>query len=179
MTRARSTDGAEGPAPSALPLPEQITAARDAALRLLSVRERSARELAARLRQKGFSHDAIEGALERLQEVELQSDARFADRWASAAAGRGLAAPRIQGELRARGVDPELAAQAATADPEAERDRALAFARTRAARMPGVERQVVARRIAGLLARRGYDADTCRAISDAVAGDGFLDPDSS
>ncbi len=179
MTPTRGRSGPARPARSAPPSPEQVTAAREAALRLLSVRERSARELALRLGQKGFSPEAIAEALERLKAIDLQSDTRFADRWTAAAAGRGMAARRIQGELRARGVDPEVAAQAAAADPEAERDRALAFARDRAARMPGADPQVVARRIAGLLARRGYDAETCRAVSAAVAGDDVLDPDSS
>jgi regulatory protein len=151
--------------------PEQVNAARDAALRLLAVRERSESELHQRLRTKGFDPAAIVAAVARLQEVDLQSDARFAERYAQAATQRGKSVRLVQGELRARGVSGEVAAQAATASPEQERDRALELARVRAHAMVGEPREVVYRRVAGLLARRGYESDICRTVATEVAGE--------
>lgn len=135
-------------------------------------------ELRLRLKQKGHAPAAIAAALARLAEVEVQSDERFAERYASSGASRGRSARLIQSELRARGVAPELAAAASASSPEAERERALAFARARAARMSGLDLEAARRRLAGQLARRGYDADTCRSVADEALGRENLDPSS-
>lgn len=173
--RRKPGDGAASTAPSSLSvsslsITEQIPRARDAALRLLAVRERSRAELRTRLRTRGFHGDAIEAVLDRLAETGLQDDRRFAERYAEDSAGRGKAARLIQGELRGRGIDIETAAAAATSSPEDEYERALALARTKAARMGGADAATKARRILGMLARRGYDAETCRRVSAQVSG---------
>ena len=169
--RSRSDDGAGKPAPSTLSYTEQCGLAHEAALRLLSVRERSASELRLRLRKKGFSSEPIESVLERLAEVGLQDDRRFAAAFASDAADlRGVSARRIQLDLRARGVDPELAAAAATVHPDEEETRARDLARKRARGMSSLAPEVRARRLIGLLARRGYPADICRRVANEVAG---------
>jgi len=123
-----------------------------------------------RLRQKGFEPEAIQAALDRLDEVGLLSDERFAERYAEESAGRGLAPRRIQGELRRRGVEPGLAAAASTASEEMEWERARAFARARAARMTMSGPEAIARRVAGQLARRGYPGEICRTIAAEVSG---------
>jgi regulatory protein len=180
--RRKPGDGVGKPAPSTLPFEEQSEAAREAALRLLTVRERSTVELRARLRQKGFLPDVIEGVLETLTAADLQSDQRFAARFAEGATARGLATRRIQNELRARGVGKDLAAQAATEDPGTERARALETALRRAARMTGLPTETRVRRLSAFLARRGYGPDLCRSVASQAAGvadleDDVLDPD--
>jgi len=172
--RHKPGDGAGKPAPSTLSHPVQLRAAREAALRLLNVRERSAAELRIRLRRKGYDADVIASTLEGLAEQGLQDDGRFAEAFAETATARGLASRRIQNELRARGVDKELAAAASTEDPEAELARARELAAKRAARMGGLDPEARARRVAGLLARRGFDPDTCRIVAGEV-----LDPESA
>src|ERR1041385_3736627 len=122
--RRKPGDGAGKPAPSTLSHEEQLAIAREAALRLLSVRERSAVELRSRLRQKGFEPDVIGSVIDRLQETDLQDDVRFGAQFVEAATRRGLAGRRIQMELRARGLSKEEAARAATEDPDAELARA-------------------------------------------------------
>jgi len=168
----KTGDGAAGAAPSASSVSEQIPKARDAALRLLATRERSRAELRQRLRTKGFHLDAIEAALDRLAETGLQSDDRFAERYAAEMAARGKASRLIRTELRGKGIDIELSASAATVDPNEEVERARGLARARAARMRGIPPEARARRIAGWLARRGYDGETCRTIAAEIA-----DPD--
>ncbi|MGZ4105005.1 MAG: regulatory protein RecX [Actinomycetota bacterium] len=167
--RRKPGDGAGKPAPSSLSLAEQLVAAREAGLRLLSVRERSAAEMRARLRQKGFDPEVIVTVLAALEETGLQDDGRFAAQFAETAAGRGLASRRIQAELRARGIAKDLAADASTEHPDEELARARELAGRRAARMGDLPPEARARRIMGLLARRGYDPETCRTVAAEVA----------
>lgn len=177
MARSRKPgDGAGKPAPSTLSHDEQLAAARDAALRLLAVRERSAVELRSRLRQKGFDPDVIVSVLDRLQETDLQDDARFGAQFVDAATRRGLAGRRIQMELRARGLSKEEAARAATEDPEAELARARELAERKAARMGDLPVETRVRRLMSLLARKGFDPDTCRIVAKEAAGSPSLDP---
>ncbi|HOX42586.1 MAG TPA: regulatory protein RecX [Myxococcota bacterium] len=107
--------------------------AHEAALRLLDVRERSRRELAGRLREKGFEPAQIEPELERLAEVGLLDDRRFACLRARALVRRGQGPRRIEADLRARGVSREdIAAaleQALEGERPAERMRALVVKR--------------------------------------------------
>jgi regulatory protein len=153
-----------------LPFQEQRALAQEKALRLLAVRERSSVELKQRLRQAGFGPDVIEAVLDRLRETGLQDDARFAERYATEASiGRGYAGRRIRGELMRKGIGRDLAAVASTMDPDAEEERARSLAVQRASRMTGLAPEARARRLLGLLARRGYDPDVCRRVSTEAA----------
>lgn len=171
--RRRTRD--RGAAPSTLSFPEQINLAREAALRLLSVRERSAAELRMRLTQKGFSPEPIDEVLTRLRETGLQDDRRFAESYASNAGEmRGYSARRIQNDLRGKGVGPELAAAVAAVRPEDEEERAREVAMRKARTMGVLPREVMARRLMGLLARRGYAPGIChRVVSEILS----LDPE--
>jgi len=140
---------------------DPVGAARDAALRLLTVRARGRAELELRLGQRGLPDEAVASALDRLEEVGLVDDAAFAMAYAESRAGRGVDAGAITRELRGRGVDPQLAAQAAGAavppDEQAERCRQVAAAKL--ARMEGLNAEVQFRRLAGYLDRRGYPGE--------------------
>lgn len=83
---------------------------RDAALNLVSYRARTRRELDRRLREKGFAPERIAGCLDRLEERGLVDDAAVAtafvrDRLRHRPRGR----TRLSSELRAKGVDAEVA----------------------------------------------------------------------
>jgi len=169
-------DGAGKPVPSTLSYEEHRQKARHVALRLLAVRERSAVELRSRLRQKGFAPEVIVDVIDRLQEAKLQDDGRFGSQFVEAATRRGMAARRIQAELRARGLSKEQAAEAATEDPDAELARARELAGRKAARMADLPLETRVRRLSGLLARKGFDPDTCRIVAKEAAGSPSLDP---
>jgi len=165
------------PSPSQLPPQEARAKAEEAALRLLARRERSRRELVIALRRKGFAPDMIEGVLDRLGEAGLQDDRRFAETFtAGAHRGRGLSAVAVQGELRRRGVDPLVAAEAATETPEAEETRARELARRRAARLTGPA-DARRRRLAAFLARRGYGGELARRLVRELVTDGADAPE--
>jgi regulatory protein len=166
------------PSPSQLSPEEAYEEAHSTALRLLSHRERSRVELRSRLARKGFAVPTIDRVLDRLTDAGLQSDERFAASFALDAHGaRGLSAAAVQGELRRRGIERNLAAEAAAERPEDEEDRARDLALRRVARMTGLSPEVRARRLLGYLARRGYPADLCRRLAAEAQSAAGVTPD--
>ena len=161
------------PSPSQLSPADAAEQAHSAALRLLSHRERSRVELRSRLARKGFDAPTIDQVLDRLAEAGLQSDERFAATFTlEAQRSRGLSTNAVQGQLRRRGIDRQLAAEAATETPEDEEARARDLADRRAARMTGLSPEVRARRLLGYLARRGYPPELCRRLAAEAAQSG-------
>ncbi|MGE2718589.1 recombination regulator RecX [Mycolicibacterium celeriflavum] len=134
--------------------------ARDVCLRLLTVRARTRAELAGQLAKRGYPDDVSEDVLDRLEQVGLVDDADFAEQWVRsrrANAGKGRRA--LIAELRTKGVDSEVI-EAAMADdePGAERARAerLVADKLRREKLVDGEEAKLARRLVGMLARRGY-----------------------
>jgi len=75
-------------------------------LRLLSVRDRSSKELRGKLQQKGFPEEAIDAALVRAAELGYLDDARFARDRARSLLRQGKAVgARLQHELQRHGLD--------------------------------------------------------------------------
>jgi regulatory protein len=138
--------------------------ARALCLRLLTAQARTRAELAGQLKKRGYPADVTARVLDRLAEVGLVNDADFAEQWvqsrrANASKGnRALAA-----ELRTKGVDDDVIEAALSGiDLPTEHDRAAKLVRTRLRRenLDG-DQAKVARRLVGMLARRGYSETLC------------------
>jgi regulatory protein len=129
-------------------------------LRLLTQGPRTRAQLAAALQRRGVPDDVAEGVLDRFGQVGLVDDVAFADAWVeSRHAGRGLARRALAHELRQRGVDGETVdAALETLPPEQEVETARALVRARLRTTRGADPQARVRRVAGLLARKGYGA---------------------
>jgi regulatory protein len=86
-------------------------------------------------------------------------------------AGRGLARRALARELRTKGIEEHLAEEALASISEAdEHDRARALADKRLRAMHGLGIEVQTRRLAGMLARKGYSSSvTYAVIRDAIA----------
>ena len=80
----------------------------DVAVRLLSRREHSAQQLRNKLKQRDFSRDAIDEVLLKCAELDLQSDARFAEMFCRSRINRGYGPVVIQQLLRQEGVSAEM-----------------------------------------------------------------------
>ncbi len=107
-----------------------------------------------------------------MTEVGLIDDEAYAGMVVrSQQAGRGLAARALARELRAKGVDEELAKATLDAmDPEQERERAEQLVTKRLKTMHGLDPTVQRRRLAGMLARKGYASDlSMTVIREALA----------
>ncbi|MDQ6875348.1 MAG: recombination regulator RecX [Actinomycetota bacterium] len=150
--------------------PESV--ARAICLRLLSARARTRAELATALRRREVPDHAAEAVLDRFSEVGLIDDASFAAAWVTSRhAGRGLAGRALAGELRSRGVAAETVAQAvAGLDHDTELATARRLVHRRLPALGSLDRQVQFRRLAAMLARRGYSGELAiQAVREELA----------
>ena len=125
-----------------------------AALRLLSHRPRSVKELRDRLAQR-FPDHVVESTVSTLLETSLLDDEVFARWWTGSRTGaRPMSAAMISAELKKKGLDANVIASAiATVDDEVN---ARALARRLARSIPADDFEQFARRLSGRMARRGY-----------------------
>jgi regulatory protein len=86
-------------------------------------------------------------------------------------AGRGLAKRALARELRTRGIEGDLAEKALSSiSDEDERERARALVDKKLRAMHGLGIEVQTRRLAGMLARKGYSSGmTFAVIREAIA----------
>lgn len=147
------------------PTPDGFGPARDAAMRLLAVRDRSRGDLAQRLKLR-FSEEVADRVVADLAAAGYLDDLGLARRLAERFAGeRGYGPARIRAELRRRGLSAQdTEAALGPADPEALRERALAAARRYLKDKAGPLDDRAVRRLAGHLERRGFPAESIRAI---------------
>jgi regulatory protein len=136
--------------------PEAV--ARLIGLRLLDRAPRTRTELATAMARRGVPAHAAEAVLDRFAEVGLVDDAAFAEAWVrSRHAGRGLATRALAAELRARGVDQQVAADAlAEIGPDDEHRAAVALVQRRLRSMTTLAREVQFRRLVAMLGRKGF-----------------------
>jgi regulatory protein len=156
VSEARLKQGAEvDPAALSHALAEaEPRCARDRAVRLLTYRERSAKELTDRLREDGYLPETVASVLERLVAAGLLDDERFARSLArNLTQIRRLGRSRASRELAAHGIDPLLASEALDEALSVEDEGAAAgeLARTLALRTGATRDKVAAK-----LLRRGY-----------------------
>jgi regulatory protein len=158
-----------------------------AAARFLEARSRSVAEVRRRLTSAGYRPELVDGAIGRLAELGVLDDEVFARTWVES---RDRARPRgeraIREELRLKGIDrPTIdlvlterrdaalavdggSGSAESADVVAA-DRLLARNRRALARVPDPRQR--RQRAYALLARHGFDPETCRAASLRVVKD--------
>jgi regulatory protein len=131
--------------------------ARVICLKLLTARPRSRAELAEALHRRGIPEEIHEPVLDRLGEVGLADDAAFAESAVhSGHTYRGLGRRALSAELRRRGVPDDITREAVAAvRPEDEEQRARELVRRRL-RTTVTRDDKVMRRLAGMLARKGY-----------------------
>jgi regulatory protein len=164
----------------------------ESALRFLSYRPRSAREVEMRLRKKGHSPEQIAAVMERLRKQRYVDDAEFARFWVSNRMAFSPRGPRLlKSELRQKGVAPEVVdavlAEQAEAQVEAtqraeevteiwgeeagdepapgtDEANALALAQKKMRTYGRLDPQTARRRLFAFLMRRGYDYATTNAV---------------
>lgn len=166
----------------------------EAAARFLEARSRSVAEVRRRLTGAGYRGDLVDGAIARMTELGMLDDEVFARTWVES---RDRARPRgeraIREELRIKGVDRAVVDTVL----EERRDAAIATSDNADADAPAVSPDRVAaerlmarharalsrvtdprqrrQRAYALLARNGFDPETCREVAAMAAdqtGDG-------
>ncbi|MGX1133609.1 regulatory protein [Streptomyces glaucescens] len=154
---------------------DPVERARAICLRLLTGTPRTRKQLADALRKREIPDEVAEEVLSRFEEVGLIDDSAFADAWVeSRHHGRGLARRALARELRTKGVDSTLI-DAAVAQLDSEQEEAtareLVARKLRATR--GLDRDKRLRRLAGMLARKGYsEGMALRIVRQALEEEG-------
>jgi regulatory protein len=151
----------------------------DAALRLLSYRPRSEKEMRRRLARRGVDLRLISETVQRLKERGYLDDEAFARFWTET---RETTSPRgrrlIAQELRAQGVGAETAAAATASVSDEEAAYRAASRRLHAFR--GLDFDTFRRRLGGFLVRRGFSYEVARRTMDRcwqeVGGDATQHP---
>jgi regulatory protein len=151
---------------------DEAAKATDAAIRLLTVRPRSTREIQLRLRQKQYDDATIEQVIERLREWKYIDDEAFARFWVE---NRESNRPRgrrlLEQELRFKGVDRGAVTQAIEDAGIDELAGALEIAREKLRSYEGLEPAVRDRRLGAFLARRGYGYDIVKRVLKELTGE--------
>ncbi|KIE26668.1 RecX family transcriptional regulator [Streptomyces sp. MUSC 125] len=127
------------------------------------------------MRKREIPQDVAEEVLSRFEEVGLIDDGAFADAWVeSRHHGKGLARRALAQELRTKGVDSALIDEAVgqlDSGQEEATARELVVRKLRATR--GLDRDKRLRRLAGMLARKGYpEGMALRVVRQALEEEG-------
>ncbi|GAA2099216.1 hypothetical protein GCM10009726_08650 [Nocardioides furvisabuli] len=152
--------------------------ARAVLLDALTGQARTRRELADKLAKREVPDDVATELLDRFTDVGLIDDAAFASAWVeSRHRSRGLAPRALAQELRRKGVDDEEAKAALEQiDEDDQRAAARALVDRKMRSVRGLEPQVATRRLAGMLARKGYGAGLAfSVVREALAEDDEVD----
>ena len=152
--------------------PDPYAVARQIVLRQLAMAPRSRAQLEQKLAQRDCPADVAAAVLDRMTEVGLVDDEAFAQMLVrSLQTGRGLAKRALARELHTKGIDDDLAEAALGSIPDAlERDRARELVDKKLRAMHGLGIEVQTRRLAGMLARKGYSPSlTYAVIREAIA----------
>ncbi|MGG5172181.1 regulatory protein RecX [Pseudarthrobacter sp. J1738] len=141
---------------------DPVAVARAIVLRQLTAAPRSRGQLATKLAQRGVPEHAAEQVLDRFEELKLIDDAEFAQLWVrSRSEHRSLAKGALRRELADKGIAPELAEEALgqlSDEQEVRQAKELLTRKLRSAKAPEgrEERDKLVRRLASMLARKGY-----------------------
>lgn len=149
--------------------------ARAICLRLLTGTPRTRKQLADALRKREIPEDVAQEVLSRFEEVGLIDDSAFADAWVeSRHHGRGLARRALARELRTKGVDSALIDEAVgQLDSEQEEATARELVARKLRSTRGLDRDKRLRRLAGMLARKGYgEGMALRVVRQALEQEG-------
>lgn len=153
---------------------EASNAAKEAALRLLDRQDRSVGECRAKLDERGFHTEAIEAALERLVELDLLNDERYARMLVRTRhAERGLVGRALVEQLHRKRIPPHIIELAMEeVDEESTRSVAREFAQRRLRSMASVERDKKFRRLVSMLARKGYSPGVAISVVTELLDEG-------
>ncbi|MFF0117252.1 recombination regulator RecX [Streptomyces prasinus] len=175
---ATATDGDDSSSPRAEreeSSGDPVERARAICLRLLTGTPRTRKQLADALRKREIPDEAAEEVLSRFEEVGLIDDSAFADAWVeSRHHGRGLARRALAQELRTKGVDSTLIdAAVSQLDSEQEEATARELVARKLRSTRGLDRDKRIRRLAGMLARKGYpEGLALRVVRQALEEEG-------
>lgn len=148
---------------------EQVDAAKDTILNILSMVAKSRKQLFQRLLEKGYPENVAELALKRMEEVGVINDKNFAAQWAASRhSGSGLAPYSIKRELMLKGIDEQIIEEILEPFNDSDLElRAYELAKSKARTVSG-DRNAKIRKIASAVARKGYSSNIAFKVAKQV-----------
>jgi regulatory protein len=148
--------------------PEAV--ARAIVLRALNASPRSRAELESRLLERGVADGVATRVLDWCEEIGLIDDEAYAGLVIrSKQRSRGLGRRALVHELRRRGVEDHVAEVAlAVIDDDREEEVATRFAERKLRTMTALDSATKVKRLAAMLARRGYGTERCLRVARSV-----------
>lgn len=152
---------------------EEFEKCLNSALRFLSFRPRSEKEVRDRLLKKRVSSKTIEQVIIYLKEKDFLSDSKFVRWWIEQRLEfkpKGMRA--IKMELRQKGIPSELIEEMLNnlqISNESELEKAKKLAEKKLQQLRLSEREEIVKKIGPFLMRRGFDYQTCKQVIDEIA----------
>jgi regulatory protein len=146
---------------------ENISQAKEFALKLLSFRPRSKKELKDRLKKKAFVGEVIEQTLDRLEELNLIDDQKFASMWVEEKLKYRPTGRRVlERELYLKGIEKDIIQEVLDEVYSGldEKELALKILEKKKKQYAKLDEDVAKRRINNLLLRRGFSYQTIASI---------------
>lgn len=138
-------------------------------LRKLRTRSLSIREARSALRESDLDPEVEEALIGRFIDLGYLDDEALAEQLIHKALSRKAQGRQaVSQTLSQRGLPRDVIEIALAALPDDETERALEFARSKAAAMSGLDRDAALRRLAGQLARRGFGSVALSAARQAL-----------
>jgi len=151
---------------------EQFEIAYNRALRFLSYRQRSVKEVRDNLAKKQFESDVIDQVIQKLLDQKFLNDAEFTRMWIES---RNRSKPKAKRlllfELRQKGIGEETVERMQHSGFRIQNDLSLAkkIVEKKMTKLKHLERNEIYKKLGGLLGRRGFDFGTIkRAIDDSM-----------
>ena len=148
---------------------KELLQAKTIVFRLFKFRPRSKKEIIKRLKEKNIAPKVIEKIVEYFKTIGMIDDALFAKGWSRSRLNKPFGIQRICYELRQKGVDQDVIADAldeVTQDYD-EVETIVALAEKRLKKYSHLDKQKARQRLYGFLARRGFSSE---AIYKACTG---------
>ena len=136
-------------------------------MKLLQRREYSEHELRSKAAREGFTQEAIDQALQYLQDNHYQSDERFCDMFIRSRINRLSGPYKLRMELRQKGIDEGLIMQRIQSSEVDWFALALEAASKKCANWPAKDARAKAK-LLRFLQGRGFDTEHCRHALDSL-----------
>ena len=143
----------------------------EAALTSLDAAARTAKDIAASLRRRGYVPPVIDAVVARLTETGLVDDARYAERMAEVQSKKPVGLYAFKQKLRAKGIsDDDAEAALAAFDDEQQQAACLAAGQKLLRRYADLPEREARAKLSQALGRRGFGWDVIEGVVDQLFG---------
>ncbi|NIM99982.1 MAG: RecX family transcriptional regulator [candidate division Zixibacteria bacterium] len=154
------------------------TEAKEAALKFLSFRRRTEKEVRDKLKKRGFDNGTIRRTIENLKDYDLINDVEFATAWVNERlAHKPRGKKLLRQELWKKGIKREIIDQVTEELCKDEDKAASELLEKIKRRYRHLEPQVARRRMLSLLLRRGFSYDTAKNALVAAPSSAYEEKD--